>query len=205
MPAWDQQELKVHPRYQLDPSPAVVITTQFATSEESAKTSKVAVVKLYQWQRPVFTSSAQITSSSERSPLRICRCVYQPHKRQLESILPGNSSSPPIDKSKVIFFWPLLPPSTPNPPPKHSKQTAQISRDRAHIFAFSPFPHIFLIFPCFPRTRRRADEYKYLGASHCYSLGRLSHISCKSCPPPGSQRLSRFISCPTTTWRLRLS
>ena len=132
------------PRYQLDPSPAVVITTQFATSEESAKTSKVAVVKLYQWQRPVFTSSAQITSSSERSPLRICRCVYQPHKRQLESILPGNSSSPPIDKSKVIFFWPLLPPSTPNPPPKHSKQTAQISRDRAYFRFFSVssyFPH----------------------------------------------------------------
>ena len=145
MPAWDQQELKVHPRYQLDPSPAVVITTQFATSEESAKTSKVAVViKLYQWQRPVFTSSAQITSSSERSPLRICRCVYQPHKRQLESILPGNSSSPPIDKSKVIFFWPLLPPSTPNPPPKHSKQTAQISSDRAYFRFFSVssyFPH----------------------------------------------------------------
>ena len=48
-----------------------------------------------------------------------------------------------------------------------------------------------------------ADEYKYLGASHCYSLGRLGHISCKSCPPPGSPQLARFISCPTTT-RLRL-
>ena len=30
-----------------------------------------------------------------------------------------------------------------------------------------------------------ADEYKYLGASHCYSSGRLAHISCKSCPQPG--------------------
>ena len=44
MPAWDQQELKVHPRYQLDPSPAVVITTQFATSEEQPRPQKLLLL-----------------------------------------------------------------------------------------------------------------------------------------------------------------
>ena len=204
MPAWDQQELKVHPRYQLDPSPAIVITTQFATSEESAKTSKVAVViKLYQWQRPVFTSSAQITSSSERSPLAFAAVFINHINVNWNQFCPATPPLPQLTNQKLYFSGRYSPHPLPIPLPNTQNKPHRFP-GTAHIFAFSPFPHIFLIFPCFPRTRRRADEYKYLGASHCYSLGRLSHISCKSCPPPGSPQLCRFISCPTTT-RLRLS
>ena len=103
---------------------------------------------------------------------------------------PATPPLPQLTNQKLYFSARYSPPSTPNSPyptTQNKPQHGFSGGTRAHIFAagfflslliFSSFFHVFL-------GQRWADEYKYLGASHCYSLGRLAHISCKSCPPPG--------------------
>ena len=145
-------------------------------------------------------------------------------KVNLNQFGPATPLAPPIDKSKVIFFCSLL-------PPIHSQFPLHTTQNKPHRFSEGIPPHIlpplflsFLIFSSFFHVSsgpRCSDEYKYLGASHCYSSGRLAHISCKSCPPPGRAATlaiyflfrgkylflvqgTIFISCPTTT-RLCLS
>ena len=150
MPAWDQQELKVHPRYQLDPSPAVVITTQFATSEESAKTSKVAVIKLYQWQRPVFTSSAQITSSSERSPLAFAAVFINHINVNWNQFCPATPPLPQLTNQKLYFSGRYSPHPLPIPLPNTQNKphrfpgTARIFSLFLRFLIFSSFFHVFL-------------------------------------------------------------
>ena len=109
-------------------------------------------------------------------------------KVNLNQFGPATPLSPPLTNQKLYFSARYSPPSTHNSPyiPLKTNPT-DFQRGSRRIFCrrFFSLSSYFPRFSMFSSGRRCSDEYKYLGASHCYSSGRLAHISCKSCPQPG--------------------
>ena len=109
-------------------------------------------------------------------------------KVNLNQFGPATPLSPPLTNQKLYFSARYSPPSTHNSPyiPLKTNPT-DFQRGSRRIFCrrFFSLSSYFPRFSMFSSGLRCSDEYKYLGASHCYSSGRLAHISCKSCPQPG--------------------